>query len=127
MPTISLSNLSTMVRKKRGEAKLRATAQQIGISPATLMRVENGRIPDIETFGRICNWLQVDPGSFLGFKPESAALKDSKATILPLFVSAHFKADQTPKLETVNSLAKMILLAVQSQYSTEALKDDEDA
>jgi transcriptional regulator with XRE-family HTH domain len=116
-----------MVRKRRGVAKLRDTAQTIGISPATLMRVESGRIPDIETFGRICHWLEVDPGSFLGFKSETAAQREQNAVTPPLFVSAHLKADQTPKSETVHSLAKMILLAAQSQYGTEVLKDDEVA
>jgi transcriptional regulator with XRE-family HTH domain len=116
-----------MVRRKRGDAKLRDTAQIIGISPATLMRVESGRIPDIETFGRICHWLQVDPGSFLGFKTETKAQREQKPVTLPLLVSAHLKADQTPKPETVHSLARMILLAAQSQYSTEVLKDDEVA
>jgi transcriptional regulator with XRE-family HTH domain len=127
MPAISLSNLGSMVRKKRGDAKLRDTAHKIGISPATLMRVESGRIPDIEIFGRICHWLGVDPGSFLGFKSETSAQKEQKMVTPPLFVSAHLKADQTPKPETVHSLAKMILLAAQSQFSTEVLKDDEVA
>jgi DNA-binding Xre family transcriptional regulator len=127
MPPLSLSNLGTMVRKKRGNAKLRDTAQVIGISPATLMRVESGRIPDIETFGKICRWLEVDPGSFLGFKSETSVQRAQKAATLPLFVSAHLRADQTPKSETVHSLAKMILLAAQSQFSTEVLKDDEGA
>jgi transcriptional regulator with XRE-family HTH domain len=127
MPPISLSNLGAMVRKKRGGAKLRDTAQIIGISPATLMRVESGRIPDIETFGRICHWLQIDPGSFLGFTSETPAQREQKAVTPPLLVSAHLKADQTPKSETVHSLARMILLAAQSQYGTEVLKDDEVA
>lgn len=127
MPTLSLSSLGTMVRKKRGNAKLRDTAQIIGISPATLMRVESGRIPDIETFGRICHWLEVEPGSFLGFKTETKTQREQKPATPPLLVSAHLKADQTPKSETVHSLARMILLAAQSQYSTEVLKDDEVA
>lgn len=38
------------------------------------MRVENGRIPDIETFGKLCHWLQIEPGSFLDFE-----VKDERA------------------------------------------------
>lgn len=115
MPKRSLSNLGTMVRKERGERKLRDTAKEIGISPATLMRIENGRIPDVATFGKICSWLQVNPGDFLGF------IQDGTSDQLPsplLSISAHFKADKTPKAETVNALASMLLMAIQSQESS---------
>ena len=33
---------------------------KIGISKATLSRIERGSLPDIETFIKICNWLQVE-------------------------------------------------------------------
>jgi transcriptional regulator with XRE-family HTH domain len=128
MPTRKLSSLGALVRKKRGERKLRETAREIGIGPATLMRVENGRIPDIETFGKLCKWLGIDPGSFLGFAPEQstrspqAALPDT-----PVSLSAHFRADKTPEPATVSALAKMILLAVRSQHGSEILEEDEHA
>jgi DNA-binding Xre family transcriptional regulator len=123
MSTKSLSSLGTMVRKKRGEAKLRDIAEIVGISAATLMRVENGRIPDVATFGKLCTWLEVNPGDFLGYKEEN--LKNAAASNT-LSISAHFKADKTPKPETVNALAKMILLAIKSQTSSteETLTDE---
>src|SRR5688500_569962 len=116
MSAKSLSNLGTLVRKKRGEARLREVAEDIGISAPTLMRVENGRIPDVATFGKLCNWLEVNPADFLGYKEES--IKDKKTNNSSLSISAHFKADKTPRSETVNALAKMILLAVKSQTSS---------
>ena len=123
MSAKSLSKLGTMVRKKRGEAKLRDIAEEIGISAATLMRVENGRIPDVATFGKLCNWLGENPADFLGYKDESAK---TKTTNNMLSISAHFKADKTPKPETVNALAKMLLLAIKSQTnSTEDVLTDE--
>src|SRR5260370_18972176 len=102
MATRKLSSLGALVRKKRGERKLRETAGQIGIGPATLMRVENGRIPDIETFGKLCNWLKIDPGSFLGFQPEISQAAQLAPTEPPVSLSAHFRADRTPALPTVN-------------------------
>ena len=112
MSTISLSNLGTMVRKKRGDSKLRETASSIGISAATLMRVESGRIPDVETFGKLCSWLGVDPGQFLGYKK---SIIEGHSRAEPLSIGAHFRADKTPKPETVKALAGMILLAMRSQ------------
>jgi transcriptional regulator with XRE-family HTH domain len=122
MPPRKLSSLGALVRKKRGDYKLRETAREIGIGPATLMRVESGRIPDIETFGRLCKWLQIDPGSFLGFSQASAETGTATpAEGSPIFVSAHLKVDQTPQSVTVNALARMILLAVKSQQRSEDL------
>ncbi|MGD9628543.1 MAG: helix-turn-helix domain-containing protein [Pyrinomonadaceae bacterium] len=123
MSTISLSNLGTMVRNKRGDAKLRETAQDIEISAATLMRVESGRIPDVETFGKLCTWLNVDPAQFLGFKKD-AAQKSRNENVMT--IGAHFRADKTPKPATVNALAKMILIAMNSQGDNEARLLDEN-
>jgi transcriptional regulator with XRE-family HTH domain len=120
MTARKLSSLGAMVRKKRGEGKLRDTAKEIGIGPATLMRVEGGHIPDLTTFGKICQWLQVEPNSFLGFKREP-----SKETNTTVQMSAHFKAPKTLDPKTLNALAKMIFLAVQSQPESQELSEDE--
>ncbi len=111
MPRKPLGSLGAIVREKRGKKKLRETAKEIGIGPATLMRVENGRIPDVETFGRICRWLKTDPGTFLGFETGSSATTPSGA----LSISAHGRFDQTPEPATVSALAQMVLYALKAQ------------
>lgn len=104
----SLATLGKLVREKRGDQKLRETAATIGISPATLLRVESGRIPDVVTFGKLCHWLEIDPSSFLGLEGAGKS-----ASTLPgqISMSAHFKAERTPKPETIQALAQMLLLA----------------
>lgn len=109
MPRRTIESLGTLVKAKRGDRKLRETAHEIGISPATLMRVENGRTPDIGTFAKLCSWLEIDPKEFLG-GPQSKANSPGL-----LSVSAHFRADKNPKPETANALAQMILLGAQMQ------------
>lgn len=106
MPRKPLESLGAIVREKRGSRKLRETAREIGISPATLLRVESGRIPDVDTFGKMCKWLKKDPAEFLGASQPSQPF---------LSVSAHFKADQNPTPATVEALAKMVLFAVNWQ------------
>jgi transcriptional regulator with XRE-family HTH domain len=108
LPKRTLASLGMLVREKRGSGKLRETASAVGISAATLLRVESGRIPDVVTFGKLCQWLSVDPSSFLGIAESD---KDSDLTLAPISMSAHFKADRTPKKETINALAQMLLLA----------------
>ncbi|HTD24070.1 MAG TPA: helix-turn-helix transcriptional regulator [Terriglobales bacterium] len=115
MPKRTLESLGRLVREKRGAKKIRETAKEIGIGTATLMRIENGRIPDVETFGKICKWLNIDPGSFLGFEPISAANTAQTLTA----VSTLFKADQNPQPATVQAIAQMVLLAMKTQPGQE--------
>jgi len=77
------------------------------------MRVESGRIPDVETFGKICKWLKKDPAEFLGIDagPRKATSSQQPLTV----IAAHFKADQTPKPETVRALVQMVLTAMSTQ------------
>jgi transcriptional regulator with XRE-family HTH domain len=108
-----LESLGAIVREKRGHGKLRETAKEIGIGPATLMRVEGGRIPDVETFGKICIWLGRNPAEFLGFDAATQKVPSIKQPVST--IAAHFKADQTPKQETVEALAQMVLIAMSTQ------------
>src|SRR5579859_1107217 len=102
MPRQTLESLGRIVRNKRGSKKIRETAKEIGIGPATLMRIENGRIPDLETFGKVCRWLNFDPGSFLGFEEKAnppqpeGPLHNSLTSI-----ATHLRIDQTPQPATV--------------------------
>ena len=124
MARLTLAMLGAMVREKRGSRKLRETAKEIGIGPATLMRIEGGRVPDLQTFGKVCKWLDVDPRPFLGMKPE----KDTEAVHEEpgiYQVSAHLRVDQAPKPETVTALAKMILRAAQRRRGNQELPDDD--
>ena len=109
-----LESLGGLVRAKRGKVTLRQAAAEIGIGPATLLRVESGRVPDVSTFGKLCIWLGRDPREFLGAPP-----LDSEAHEVPevgrVQVSAHFRMDQTPQPETMSALAQMLIFARQLQ------------
>lgn len=128
MPKRLLSSLGAIVRARRGRKTLREAAKDIGIGPATLMRVENGRIPDVTTFGKICKWLEVDPGSFLDFSRPDSTPGDVAGdnVVQPIQISAHLRADQTPKPETIEALSKMILIAHKRQEKPEATAIDDD-
>jgi len=115
MPNPTLATLGNQVKKQRGNKTLRDAAKEIGIGAATLMRVEAGRVPDLDTFGKICKWLNVDPGSYLGFPTKVAQLADSSGLMT---ISAHLRADATPNPSTAQALAKMIMLAVARQKSS---------
>lgn len=107
--TLRLSELGTLVREKRAGHGVRTAAAEAGISSATFSRIENGQIPDLGTFAKICLWLGEDPKQFLGL-PEDKAEKPPAAYV-------HFKKDVAISLQTAESLARLILIA------DKALKD----
>lgn len=107
MGTVTIHNIGSAIKGKRGDRGIRETAKEIGVSTATLSRIENGKLPDLRTFSKICKWMNVDASTILGCsmqtkKPEVAG-------------PAHFhlKADKNLKPETAKALATMIL-AVQN-------------
>ena len=98
----SLESFGVLVAKKRGKLGVRVTAKNIGISPATLSRVENGHLPDLENFQKICRWLAIDPATVLGFDIEGGKRPTA---------SVHFRKEKTMTLETATALSEMIQAA----------------
>lgn len=76
---LDTQQLAVLLKSKRGERGLREIAQEIGnVSPATLSRIENGKMLDVETFLHLCDWLQVSPQQLI--KKASHGLLASHAT-----------------------------------------------
>ena len=98
------------VEQARGARGVREVAGEIGVSPATLSRVERGFMPDLETFGRICRWLTVDPAEILGVK--DVVSKRPAAAV-------HFRKDQTIRPTTAQALGEMILAAQRALMMSE--------
>ena len=102
MGKFSTREFANRVSKARVGRGIRAVALEIGISHATLSRVEKGHLPDLETFQKICSWLKVDPNEFLGTKQVDRQTPE---------VRVHFKKDRTLHPETSKALAELIQLA----------------
>jgi len=104
--SISIQNVGLLVRKERGNRGIRETAGNIGISAATLSRIENGKLPDLNSFSKICHWLSIDPNEILRCIPKKDSLSTSANS-----VSFHLKAQKNLGPETAQALANMILSA----------------
>lgn len=72
----SIKDLGRLIAAKRVGRGVRAAALEVGVSPATLSRVENGHMPDLGTFAKICQWLDRDPREFLGMEVRDEATRD---------------------------------------------------
>lgn len=100
---LPMAEFGRLIAAKRGLKGIRTAAAEAGVSTATLSRVENGHMPDLETFAKICKWLGHDPREFLGLE----AGKD----IPPRRTVVHFKKNKTVSMETATALGELILAA----------------
>ena len=103
MDSIRIDRLASMIVDKRAGMGIRGAAREVGVSPATLSRVENGKIPDLETFSKICRWLGEDPAFFLGIKQTSAIAIPS--------ARVHFKKGSAIKKDSAKALGELIIAA----------------
>lgn len=106
---LDTEKLAAAVRAKRGDEGLRSTADKIGnISAATLSRIEQGKVPDVETFLRLCQWLGRQPSDFTSL----AATKPAPANqSTPELIEAHLRADRNLSPKTAQTLIDMVRLA----------------
>lgn len=104
MSPLTIQTLGLKLLEQRGERGIRETAKEIGISHATLSRVERGFLPDLETFSKVCRWLNVDPGEILKVRPREGASETPSAAV-------HFKKESTVSPGTAQALAQLILAA----------------
>lgn len=119
MPASALSNLGTMVRKKRGNRGLRDTAAEIGTSAPTLSRIESGRMPDLQTFGKLCSWLEIDPATLLGIETQRQTISQPNATF------AHLRAKREIEAQTVAALSRAIVQAQRMLVTSSGESDGE--
>lgn len=102
MDSIRIDQLAQRISERRAGKGVREAAAEVGVSPATLSRVENGKVPDLETFSKICSWLGEDPAVYLGLRP--------LATPAPT-AQVHFKKGTAIKKDSAKALGEMILAA----------------
>lgn len=106
MVRISVQQLGQRLRRQRGNRGVREVAGEVGISAATLSRVERGNVPDLETFAKICKWLEIDPAEILGLDVHRADLQRQR-----LDATVHFRMEQATSPELAEALADMIIRA----------------
>jgi transcriptional regulator with XRE-family HTH domain len=103
MNSIKIERLAKRIQEKRAGKGIREAAEEVGVSPATLSRVENKNIPDLETFSKICRWLGEDPGVYLGFAHQTPSVAPT--------ARVHFKKGAAIKQDSAKALGEMILAA----------------
>lgn len=105
--TLNSELLASMIKSKRGKQGLRDTANEIGdISSATLSRVEQGNLPDVETFIRLCKWLDVPTDTFVkGEVKSNFELSEKEKLVYQL------RSSQELDKDTINAMITMVDIA----------------
>jgi DNA-binding Xre family transcriptional regulator len=107
---MTLLRLGALLRDRRGGRGVREVAKEIGISPATLTRVEGGRLPDLATFQKICSWLKVNPNELLDVRIDNSDTGLEGESSTPV-AAVHLKASKTLPPEAAKDLAQLIVIA----------------
>ncbi|MDJ1485948.1 helix-turn-helix transcriptional regulator [Cytophagaceae bacterium YF14B1] len=119
---INTDMLSAMIKEKRGERSLRQIATEIGdVSIATLSRVEQGKIPDLDTFVKLCRWLEVSGDVFINNSKNSKQENEEQSVAEK--VAIQLRADRTLSKKTVDALIQMINLAYAANQNNELIHE----
>jgi len=111
MASIDIEKFAQLVKNKRSKRNLREIASEIGeVSISTLSRIEQGKIPDLSTFMKICEWLEISPDEFTQNIQSS-----EKSHMEEIFF--HLRADQSLSQDVADALTKMIELAYKNSES----------
>ncbi|MGO9316257.1 MAG: helix-turn-helix domain-containing protein [Terracidiphilus sp.] len=105
---MNIVKFSRLLQERRGEKGVREFARELGISPATLSRVESGKLPDLETFAKLCTALRIDPSEILEVRKihKVAIAAPSAGT-----AAVHYRSDAQYSIEAAQDLAALILAA----------------
>lgn len=108
---MTLLRLGGLLRDRRGGRGVRDVAKEIGISPATLSRVEAGKLPDLGTFRKICAWLKINPAEILDIPSDPPREASVGLDTAPAWAAVHLRADVALSPEAAKDLAQLILAA----------------
>lgn len=103
--------LSSLLKSRRGQKGLRGVAAEIGgVSASTLSRVEQGGVPDLATYLRLCQWLEVSSDDLSPLNEDRSLLAGRSANAMPTpeLMEAHFRAEKVLPPETIDALSNMI-------------------
>ncbi len=100
------------VREKRGDRSLRTVAAELGISIATLSRIENGKLPDVYNLAEIFYWLGDNPANYFILEERD----DNDLTI-------QLRAAQAMSAETAGAFME-IIRAAYLQVLDQATEDE---
>ncbi len=100
---ITLEQLGSEVRKKRGARRLMDIEKEVGVSASTLSRIERGVTPDLATVEKLAKWLGVNVRAAGGDETEIRSEED-----LERAVEVYLRADKNLSEKTARTIAETV-------------------
>ena len=98
-------HLAVLMKTKRGKRSLREVAQDLeDMSPSTLSRIEHEKMVDVQTFLRLCDWLQIAPQAFIKNTDE---VPEQEMTT-PERIEVVLRTDRTLPPESADALITLV-------------------
>jgi len=110
---INVNLLAEAIQRHRDAKKLtvRSAADQMeNVSASTLSRIERGSLPDLDTYMRLCRWLDVDP-SYFAIEPTNKTETPKESSLKTDDIIVHLRADKLLNHSTREALITMIEVA----------------
>lgn len=103
------------LKSRRGDRGLREIASEIGnISAATLSRIEQGKVPDVDTYIRLCQWMKLSADYFYDANKNDSFSESNEHIIIK-----HLRADRILDKPTIESLEQLIKIAFKASLKTD--------
>ncbi len=84
-------------------------AEEIDVSAPTLSRIEQGKVPDVDTFLKVCRWLGVPPEKF-AVEAIPVTKRTAQESTRDIVIS-NLRADKELSKDTINVLVDVIEMA----------------
>lgn len=110
---INASALAEAIQRRREAKKLTvraAAAEMDNVSSSTLSRIERGSLPDLDSYMRICRWLDLDPAHF-AITPTGRKNAEQESPLKREDIITHLRADKLLNQQTREALITMIEVA----------------
>lgn len=110
---IDIARLAEMIvqhRKALGVGVREAAGQIGGVSASTLSRVERGNLPDLDSYMRLCRWLDVSP-TYFALEAASGSDAPAPEATMPEKIRMQLRSDPLLSPETKKALLTMIEVA----------------
>lgn len=110
---INITALAEAIQRHRKEKNLTvraAAAEMENVSSSTLSRIERGSLPDLDSYMRICRWLDLDPAHF-AVAPTGRKFEEIDTPLQTEEIITHLRADKLLSKQTREALITMIEVA----------------
>lgn len=100
---ITVEQLGSQIRKKRGTRRLKDIENEVGVSASTLSRIERGVTPDLATVKKVAKWLGVNVRAAGGDETEIQSQED-----LERAVEVYLRADKNLSEKAARTIAETV-------------------